>query len=96
VPSAAEWLALQVWRRDVGLPRRAFFWLDTERKPMYLDFASVISVSNFQRCLRPARRMVVTEAQPDPDRLWLRTPDGTLTSEIRTLLWRDRRRRTAP
>jgi hypothetical protein len=92
VPTEREWLALQVWRHDLGLPTRAYFWLNTEAKPMYLDFSSVVSVSNFHRCLRPAQRVAVTEAQPDPRRLWLRTKDGTQTSEIRTLLWRDRRR----
>jgi hypothetical protein len=90
-PSQREWLALQVWRRDLGLPKHLYFWLDTEVKPMYLDFSSVLSVANFHRCLRPAQRVVLAEAQPDPDRLWLRTKDGTLTSEMRTLLWRDRR-----
>jgi hypothetical protein len=96
VPTEREWLALQVWRHDLGLPKRAYFWLDTEGKPMYLDFSSVVSVSNFHRCLRPAQRVALTEAQPDPERLWLRTKDGTQTSEIRTLLWRDRRRASAP
>ncbi|ROO62634.1 lantibiotic biosynthesis dehydratase-like protein [Micromonospora sp. Llam0] len=95
VPTDREWLALQVWRHEHGLPRRAYFWLDTERKPMFIDFSSVLSVSNFQRCLRPAQSVVLTEAQPDPEHLWLRTKDGTLTAEIRTLLWRDRRRASA-
>ncbi|MGW0711549.1 hypothetical protein ACWD4G_37305 [Streptomyces sp. NPDC002643] len=95
VPSGREWLALQTWRRGLGLPRRAYFWLDTEGKPMYIDFASVVSVSNFLRSSRDARTVVLTEAHPDPRHLWLRTKDGSLTSEIRTLLWRDRRRTSA-
>lgn len=90
VPTEREWLALQVWRHGPGLPRRVYFLLDTEGKPIYLDFSSVLSVTNFLRCLQHARRVVLTEALPDPERLWLRTKDGTLTSEIRLLLWRDR------
>jgi hypothetical protein len=91
VPTGREWLALQVWRCDLGLPRCVYFLLDTEGKPIYLDFSSVLSVTNFLHCLRSAERVVVTEALPDPAHLWLRTRDGTLTSEIRLLLWRDRR-----
>jgi hypothetical protein len=91
VPTEREWLTLQIWRRNLGLPRRMYFLPDTEGKPVYLDFASVLSVANFLRCLRSAQRVVLTEALPDPERLWLNTKDGTLTSEIRTLLWRDRR-----
>lgn len=86
-----DWLAVQRWRRDLGLPRCGYFLLDTEDKPVYLDFASVLSVANFLRCLPRAGRLALTEALPDPRRLWLRTgQESTLTSEIRTLVWRDR------
>ncbi|MFE1932214.1 hypothetical protein ACFW95_17930 [Streptomyces sp. NPDC059474] len=95
VPSGRRWLAFQTWRRGLGLPRRAYFWLDTEGKPMYIDFSPVVSVSNFLRSSRAARKVVLTEGHPDPQHLWLRTKDGSLTSEIRTLLWRDRRRTSA-
>jgi hypothetical protein len=91
VPSAREWLAVQMWRQRLGLPKCAFFLLNTERKPIYLDFSSVLSVANFLRCVRAGEHVALTEALPDPQRLWLRTKDGSLTSEIRTLLWRDRR-----
>ncbi|MFI9172420.1 hypothetical protein [Streptomyces lincolnensis] len=87
-----EWLAVQIWRRGLDLPRRLYFMPDTEGKPVYLDFSSVLSVTNFLRCMRSAHRVVLTEALPDPERLWLRTKDGALTSEIRTLLWRNRRK----
>jgi hypothetical protein len=89
-PTEREWLTLQTWRHDRGLPRRTYFLLDTEEKPIYLDFSSVLSVTNFLRCLSLAQRVTLTEALPDPRRLWLRTKDGTLTSELRTLVWRDR------
>jgi hypothetical protein len=93
--TAREWEAVQVWRRGLDLPRRLYFMPDSEGKPLYLDFSSVVSVINFVRSLASAQRVVLTEALPDPERLWLRTKDGSLTSEIRTLLWRDRRRGSA-
>lgn len=93
LPTEREWLALQLWRRARGMPKCMYFLLDTEKKPVYLDFSSVLSVTNFARCLRRAQRAALTEALPDPQRLWLRTKDGTLTSEIRILLWRDRQTR---
>ena len=91
VPTEREWLAVQMWRQSLGLPKCAYFLLDTERKPIYLDLSSVLSVTNFLRCVRSGEQVVLTEALPDPQRLWLRTKDGSLTSEIRTLVWRDRR-----
>ncbi|MPZ27442.1 MAG: hypothetical protein GEV12_13795 [Micromonosporaceae bacterium] len=96
VPTEREWLALQIWRRGLGLPKCTYFLPDTEGKPVYLDFSSVLSVTNFLRCVRSAQRVVLTEALPDPERLWLRTKNGTLTSEIRTLLWRDRQTVSPP
>ena len=92
VPGAQDWLVVQVWRHGLGLPGRVYFMPDTERKPIFLDFSSVVSVANFAACVRAAERVVLTEALPDPEHLWLRTGDGTVPSEIRTLLWRDRGR----
>ncbi|OLF14693.1 lantibiotic dehydratase [Actinophytocola xanthii] len=91
-PTAKEWLAITRWRHRLGLPRRLYFTVDTEEKPMYLDLASVTSVRNFSRCLAAAQGVVLTEALPTPDQLWLTTPTGRLTAEIRVQLWRDRGR----
>jgi hypothetical protein len=90
LPTGDEWLAVQAWRHHLGIPKCAYFRINTERKPVYLDFSSVVSVANFLRLKRQAQQVVLTEALPDSKNLWLRTKDGSLTSEIRTLLWRNR------
>ncbi|WP_144420161.1 hypothetical protein [Micromonospora haikouensis] len=89
-PSVGEWRAIMRWRHDRDLPRQVYFIVDTEEKPVYLDFASIVSVRNFCRMVARARHVVLSEALPDPDQLWLRTLDGRLTSELRFQVWRDR------
>lgn len=89
-PSVEEWRAMMRWRHDRDLPRRVYFILDTEEKPVYLDFASIVSVRNFCRMVARAQHVVLSEVLPDPDQLWLWTQDGHLTSEFRFQMWRDR------
>ncbi|MGI5149661.1 hypothetical protein ACQEVC_25550 [Plantactinospora sp. CA-294935] len=87
-PTARDWRRLHDWRRRLGLPRHAFYLVDAEAKPMFLDFGSVLSVRSFVRTVGTATTLTLTEMLPEPPRLWLSTPDGTLTSELRTLWWR--------
>ncbi|GIG90510.1 hypothetical protein [Plantactinospora endophytica] len=89
-PTARDWRRLHDWRRRLGLPRHAFYLADAEAKPMFLDFGSVLSVRSFVRTVGTATAITLTEMLPEPPRLWLGTPDGTLTSELRTLWWRGR------
>ncbi|MGN9846583.1 hypothetical protein ACTMTI_51620 [Nonomuraea sp. H19] len=90
VPTARDWRRLHAWRRRLALPRHTFYLVDTESKPMFLDFLSVLSVRSFARAVETATALTITEMLPEPSRLWLRTPDGTLASELRTLWWRSR------
>lgn len=91
LPSAAEWQRFHEWRTAADISRRVYFMPRGEAKPMYADFASVLSVANFLRSARRSASVVVSEALPNPEHLWLRTGTGALTSEIRILLHRDRR-----
>lgn len=83
-----HWRSLHSWRTERGMPRRVFFLTDAEPKPMWLDFDSALSVANLSHALRKARTVTFTEMLPLPESLWLRTPQGPLVSEIRTLLTR--------
>ncbi|WP_031509460.1 hypothetical protein [Streptomyces megasporus] len=83
-----HWREVHHWRRRLGMPRHVFFLTDAEPKPMWLDFESALSVANLSHALRTARAVTFTEMLPHPEALWLRTPSGTLVSEIRTLVAR--------
>ncbi|MFF8455422.1 hypothetical protein [Streptomyces albidoflavus] len=86
--TATEWRTVRQWAGRLGMPRYLFFRTDAAPKPMWLDLASPLSVTNLSHALRGARSVTFHEMLPHPDALWLRTPGGTLVSEIRTLILR--------
>lgn len=78
-----EYLAARRLRRDLGLPERAFVKLDTEVKPVYVDFGSPRYVSALATMLRTARaeggdgvQVVISELLPGPEEAWLPDADG--------------------
>lgn len=86
--TATEWRAVRQWAGRLGMPRYLFFRTDASPKPMWLDLASPLSVTNLSHALRGARSVAFHEMLPHPNALWLRTPGGALVSEIRTLVLR--------
>lgn len=80
----ADYRALRDWARARGLPRRGFFRVDTEPKPVYLDWAGPLAVDAFAKAVRGATRLRITELSPGPDELWLADDLGAHTAELRT------------
>ncbi|MEV7805993.1 lantibiotic dehydratase [Microbispora sp. NPDC088329] len=98
VADDAEWfLAWQRWRRENGLPRRVFAMVDAgrgedageadpaatlPRKPQYVDFDSLFSLTLLDHLVKDAsQRVVMQEMLPDTDHLWLRAHDGAYVAE---------------
>lgn len=78
----AAWEMAADIRADHGLPRRVFVRHPDEPKPLFVDFADVLSVEDVMRL--PAAPVVVTEMLPDYGDLWWQ-PDGELMcAELRT------------
>jgi hypothetical protein len=82
-----------LWRREKDIPRRCFYRVAVEDKPLYLDFAAVTLVELFCRALRRTARAGVdttvelTEVLPDFDRMWLHDAEGrSYTSELRLVV----------
>lgn len=71
------------WREQHGIPRFAFVVLDTQTKPLLVDFRNVFSLEAFCAKLSKSSRAVVSEMLPGPDDLWLRDGAGRYTSEFR-------------
>jgi hypothetical protein len=77
------------WHEEAGMPVRCFYRVSGERKPLYVDFSSVLLVDLFARMVRRALRsgpgfLEVSEMLPDLDRSWLPDSSGnTYTSELR-------------
>ncbi|WP_394617083.1 lantibiotic dehydratase [Lentzea sp. JNUCC 0626] len=76
------------WHRDQGLPRRCFYRVAVEDKPLYVDFASVVLVDLLARAVRRAdghtRAIVFSEPLPDFRQTWLRDgQDRRYTCELR-------------
>ncbi|WP_326556943.1 non-ribosomal peptide synthetase [Micromonospora sp. NBC_01796] len=79
------------WQRDRGLPRYVFVKTPVEKKPFFLDFASLASVDGFARAVRrtvegagPDASLRLSEMLPTPEQLWLTDPTGgRRTAEFR-------------
>ena len=59
---------------------------DKDTKPVFIDFESYLSLEIFQRWLKKAGELEVTEMLPDPDHLCWEEEDGRRTFELRTLI----------
>ena len=87
IPERADDVA--AFARDRGMPRRLFTKSPLERKPMYLDTASLTLSRILCRQARHARetpgtRIEFTEMLPGPDECWLADADGNhYVSELR-------------
>ncbi|HTP96303.1 MAG TPA: lantibiotic dehydratase [Burkholderiales bacterium] len=74
--------------RELNWPRRLFYRLPGERKPLHLDLDSPISVDDFAHQLRTVQnadaRIVLTEMLPAPEQSWLTDAQGRrYTGELR-------------
>lgn len=81
------------WAAGLGLPRRLFYSVATEDKPLLLDLDSPVLVEIFVKVLRRAARegsprlpVTLTEMLPGPDETWLTDAAGRpYTSELRVV-----------
>ncbi|HEX5542761.1 MAG TPA: amino acid adenylation domain-containing protein [Micromonospora sp.] len=91
-PDQAErFLETRRWQVAAGLPRYVFVKTPTEKKPFFVDFASLLSVDGFARAIRRVQSdgeagatIRLTEMLPTPEQLWLTDVDGERrTAEFR-------------
>lgn len=88
---AARFLEVRRWARSHGLPRHIFLKTAGEKKPVYIDLTSLVSIDILARAVRRASRDVgpdaavtITEMLPGPDDLWFTGPGGGRhTAELR-------------
>jgi hypothetical protein len=102
-PSGIEWAfvrdpadryrAAQYWRRAFALPRRAFYRVVVEAKPLFIDFTSIPLVNLLATAVRHAAEedaaapLSLTEMLPDLTDHWLCGADGAAhTSELRLVM----------
>jgi hypothetical protein len=90
---ADRYRAAQSWRRAHELPRRAFYRVVVETKPLFIDFTSITLVNLLAAAIRRAAEedesapVSLTEMLPDLGGQWLRGADGAAyTSELRLVL----------
>ncbi|MQT32969.1 lantibiotic dehydratase [Pseudomonas helleri] len=76
-----QWRA---WAVSQGLPRYAFIKIDTEPKPLFLDFDNPLSLDGIINALKSAGHVKFSEMRPGPDELWLEDARGRFCCEIRT------------
>ena len=88
--SADRFVEARRWMRLHALPRWVFVRLPYERKPIYLDFCSSISVDGASKLIRkgavdnPRTVLTVTEMLPNPGECWLTDAEGNrYSSELR-------------
>jgi hypothetical protein len=77
-------LQWRAWAADRGLPRYAFVKIDTEPKPLFLDFDNPLSFDGITNALKNAGQVKFSEMRPRPDELWLEEERGRFCCEIRT------------
>ncbi|RMV63310.1 hypothetical protein ALP06_200265 [Pseudomonas coronafaciens pv. atropurpurea] len=77
-------LQWRAWAADHGLPRYAFVKIDTEPKPLFLDFDNPLSFDGITNALKNAGHAKFSEMRPCPDELWLEEERGRFCCEIRT------------
>jgi Lantibiotic dehydratase, N terminus len=85
-----RWKLARRWAVTAGIPRRCFYRVKTETKPMFLDFDAPPLVSLFVRQLRaqaPGATFSISEMLPTPDQCWLPdAADARYTSELRLVV----------
>ncbi|MER5930802.1 lantibiotic dehydratase [Streptomyces sp. NPDC002054] len=85
---AGHFLDWQRWRRTHGLPEQVFATVSATpgapgAKPVYVDFASLLSLAAFETLLQdPAHRVVFREPLPEPDSLHTRSARGAHVAEL--------------
>ncbi|MDD1150978.1 lantibiotic dehydratase family protein [Pseudomonas sp. TNT2022 ID357] len=77
-------LQWRAWAGAHGLPRYAFVKIDTEPKPLFLDFDNPLSFDGISNALKNAGHVKFSEMRPCPDELWLEEARGRFCCEIRT------------
>jgi len=82
----AGFLTVQRARRQHGLPRHVFARVPGEVKPVLVDFDSALLVENLLRMAPAGKTLGLSEMRPGPGELWLASPEGCHTSELRVLL----------
>ncbi|HEU4423666.1 MAG TPA: amino acid adenylation domain-containing protein [Pilimelia sp.] len=80
---AIRFRRVRQWQRALGIPRFAFVKTPVERKPFYVDFASLAAVDGLARAVRrtvagagPDAVLRISEMLPRPDQLWLTDDAG--------------------
>lgn len=86
-----RYLAARRWRRAIGLPEQVFIKIQTEVKPLFVDFTSPLYVASLAAMLRSAQAahgdqvtLTVTEMLPTADQAWVPDTAGRgYLSELR-------------
>lgn len=73
-----------------ALPRFMFTRVESEPKPILIDWQSTIGRGLAEWSLGRGEALTLSEMLPGPSELWLRGPDGTHTAELRTVMARGR------
>ena len=69
-----------------ALPRFMFVRVASEPKPILLDWDSALATQLAHWSLARGETLELSEMLPGPDALWLRSPEGHHTAELRTVL----------
>lgn len=76
-------LRMNDYRLRYGLPVRCFARVPSERKPFFIDFATLWSLELLASLLQMNEQIEFTECLPEIDRWWLKKGEGTHSCEWR-------------